>query len=64
MLGKMSDKQLATLMGRKELDTDQKAAIAKELQDRRNAALNADKSGNSARTADAEEGQNYLTRTF
>ena len=57
MLGKMSDKQLGTLMSRKELDTDQKAAISKELQDRRNAALNADKSGNSARTADAEAGK-------
>ena len=53
-LGKMSDKQLKELSKRKELDTSQKAAISKEQQDRKNASLNADKSGKSARTAAAD----------
>ena len=53
-MGKMSDSQLKQLAGRKELDTAQKAAISKELQDRKNASLNAgDMPGQDKRTQDA-----------
>lgn len=54
-MGKMSDSQLKQLAGRKELDTAQKAAISKELQDRKNASLNAgNMPGQDKRTQDAE----------
>lgn len=55
-MGKMSDSQLKQLAGRKELDTAQKAAISKELQDRKNASLNAGNlAGNDPRSKQAAE---------
>ena len=54
-MGKMSDSQLKQLAGRKELDSDQKAAISKEMQDRKNASLNSGNlPGQDKRTQDAE----------